>query len=135
MQHVGAPAELLQDRVVRDGTEFARMTDRGRPPGIGLPRAGAGARGVKQRRTERPQQGSIAGVLDQLLHGVAGRREEPRSEVAFAVDRVGLGRRRLERVLGHPGDRRQGKLRRAEQQVTVATLEAAFLADAQRTIR
>ena len=89
LQRVRAPAELLQDRVVRDRAQFARMADaRGAHHAIGLPRRRPRSGHVEQRWAERAEQRGIACVVDQLLHAGANGGEEVGGEVGVGVDRI-----------------------------------------------
>ena len=89
LQRVRAPAELLQDGVVGDGAQFARMADARRAHhAVGLPRRRARAGLVEQRRAEGAEQRGIAGVIDQRLHAGADGGEEVGGEVGIGVDRI-----------------------------------------------
>ena len=134
LQRVGAPAQLLQDRVVGDRAQFARMTNRRRAAGIRLPGARARAGLVEQRRPEGPQQRRVSGILDEVAHGIADQGEEIGGEVGILVDRVGRPVRCGEGVGGDPRDDRQGKLGAAHQHVAVTALDRAFLAQRDRCV-
>ena len=133
LQRVRAPAELLQDGVVRDRAQFARMPDTRRSHhAIRLPRCGPRSGHIDQRRTERAEQRGIARVVDQRLHAGAHGGEEVGGEVGIGVDRIlDRTRRRMVGLLRDAGDRRQRQFRRAEQQIAVAALERGLLAHAE----
>jgi len=136
VQRIRQPAELVEDRVVRDGPQLGGMGDPRRPAhAIGLPRRRARSGAVQQPRPEGAEQRGIAGVLHQLRDLAADGGEEIGAEIGLGIDRVGLGGRRGEGVLGDARDRRGGELRRAEQQVAVAALEARLLPQPEAGLR
>ena len=149
VQGIGQEAELLQDRVVGDRPHLARMGDHGRAAAVGLAGDGPGARAVEEARAEGPEQGGVAGIVDQRLHVLAHHGEELGGEIRLGVDRVvglvgparGIGQDIVgeavvvgdiegEDVLGDALHRGLGQGQGAEHQVAVRALEARFEAHA-----
>ncbi len=134
MQRVRAPAELLQDRVVGDRSQLARMPHARRGTHrIADARGGPRAGGVEQVRPECPEQRAVSRVLHQSLHAGPDRGKEIGGEIRLRIHRVfDRPGGRMERVLGDPRHCRQGEFRCAEREIAVAALECALLAHEQR---
>src|ERR1700722_18410598 len=72
LQRIGAPAKLLQNGIVWDRPQFARVADaRGARDTVRLSRRGPRTGSVKQRWAERTEYRAVAGVLDERFHAGA----------------------------------------------------------------
>ena len=121
---VGDVAELLEDRVVRDGAHARRVAAIGGVLALPLDRARTGLE--QQVRTKGAENGPVAVMREEFLLERAQAKEEVEAEILLRIERVFFSRRNV--AVHH--DRRQRARRQcpvAEEHVAVAALEARFV--------
>ena len=126
---IGEQSELLQRRVLGNRPEIRSVANSlHRRPGL-LSHRCATSRWICEVRRQRTQKGAVVGVVGQIALKLADDGEQFANAFALCVVGVGSIVRRCQRVLQHPGRRRQRGVRGQEVEPPVPTLKANLLGD------
>ena len=126
--HVGEEAELLQDGVVRNGAQLARMLQVDVPrPGVVLAPRRTRPGGVQEVGAIGPEQGAVRRIVHDGAVEALDRGEEFLGVVGLGIERIVALRRERQRVLENAAQRGQRAVGRDERQIAVAALKAHLL--------